>query len=167
MRQELIWRGMQVIEKMERETGLEPATSSLGNWKTGRRGEGGVLRTRLADSGCTNESDSDLEDGVEDVRRCGPGRRYQMRSGRTRETLLARLERLELLAVGVPESKLRFGHLRPLPKDYQGERHTVIAKHLPNQGDQEWVEFEEVPGPAPSPKEEHGQGGPRYMNIVP
>src|SRR5262249_34170974 len=30
MRQELIWRGMQVIEKLERETGLEPATSSLG-----------------------------------------------------------------------------------------------------------------------------------------
>src|ERR1017187_2338061 len=29
MRQELIRRGMQVIEKMERETGLEPATSSL------------------------------------------------------------------------------------------------------------------------------------------
>src|ERR1022692_5345957 len=32
MRQELIWRGMQVIENMERETGLEPATSSLGSW---------------------------------------------------------------------------------------------------------------------------------------
>jgi len=29
MRQELIWRGVQVIEKMERETWLEPATSSL------------------------------------------------------------------------------------------------------------------------------------------
>ena len=26
----LIWRGAEVIEKMERETGLEPATSSLG-----------------------------------------------------------------------------------------------------------------------------------------
>jgi len=89
-----------------------------------------------------------------------------MRTGRTRGTLLARLERLELLAVGVPEIKLRFGHLRRLPKDYQGERHSVIAKHLPNRGDQEWFEFEEVPGPDPSPKEEHGQGGPRYMNIV-
>src|ERR1017187_3312667 len=30
MRQKLIWQGMQVIEKMERETGFEPATSSLG-----------------------------------------------------------------------------------------------------------------------------------------
>ena len=116
MRQELIWRGMQVIEKMERETGLEPATSSLGNWKTGRRGEGGVLRTRLADSGCTNESDSDLEDGVEDVRRCGPGRRYQMRSGRTRETLLARLERLELLAVGSPRVSCDSGTFVGYPK---------------------------------------------------
>ena len=32
MRQKLIWRVVQVIEKMERETGLEPATSSLGSW---------------------------------------------------------------------------------------------------------------------------------------
>jgi hypothetical protein len=32
MRQKLIWQGMQVIEKMERETGLEPVTSSLGSW---------------------------------------------------------------------------------------------------------------------------------------
>ena len=28
----LIWQGAQVIEKMERETGFEPATSSLGSW---------------------------------------------------------------------------------------------------------------------------------------
>ena len=32
MRQKLNWRGVEVIEKMERETGLEPATSSLGSW---------------------------------------------------------------------------------------------------------------------------------------
>ena len=32
MRQKLIGRGVQVLEKMERETGLEPATSSLGNY---------------------------------------------------------------------------------------------------------------------------------------
>ena len=32
MRQKLIWRGVEVIEKMERETGLEPVTSSLGSW---------------------------------------------------------------------------------------------------------------------------------------
>ncbi len=49
-----------------------------------------------------------------------------------------------------PTLRLRFGNLRCLPPDYQGERHVVIAKRLPDQGDQEWVEFEEVPGPAPS-----------------
>ena len=32
MRQKLIWLGLQVVENMERETGLEPATSSLGSW---------------------------------------------------------------------------------------------------------------------------------------
>ncbi len=26
----LIWRGVEVVEKLERETGVEPATSSLG-----------------------------------------------------------------------------------------------------------------------------------------
>jgi hypothetical protein len=31
MRHKLIGRGLQVIEKMERETGFEPATSSLGS----------------------------------------------------------------------------------------------------------------------------------------
>jgi hypothetical protein len=30
MRQELIWRGVQVIEELEREMGFEPTTSSLG-----------------------------------------------------------------------------------------------------------------------------------------
>jgi len=34
MRQELIWRGVQVLEKMERETGFEPATSSLGSGRS-------------------------------------------------------------------------------------------------------------------------------------
>jgi hypothetical protein len=31
MRQELIWQGVQVIERMEREIGLESTTSSLGS----------------------------------------------------------------------------------------------------------------------------------------
>jgi hypothetical protein len=46
--------------------------------------------------------------------------------------------------------KLRFGDLRRLPENYRGERHVVIAKRLPERAGQEWVEFEEVPGPAPS-----------------
>jgi len=44
---------------------------------------------------------------------------------------------------------LRFGHLRRLPPDYKGEKHVVIAKQLPNRNGEEWVEFEEVPGPDP------------------
>ena len=36
----------------------------------------------------------------------------------------------------------------------------VIAKHLPSRSGQEWVEFEEVPGPDPSP--EMGE----HLNIV-
>ena len=42
-----------------------------------------------------------------------------------------------------------------MPKDYQGERHIVVAKELPSQNGQEWVEFEEVPGPDPNPPQEH------------
>ena len=49
-----------------------------------------------------------------------------------------------------PSLELRFGRLRRLPPDYQGERHMVVAKRLPDQGWQKWFEFEEVPGPAPS-----------------
>jgi hypothetical protein len=63
--------------------------------------------------------------------------------------------------VGQP-FKLRFGSLKRLPAEYTGERHVVISKHLPNRGDQEWVEFEEVPGPEPiRPQEVDG-----YMEIV-
>ena len=49
-----------------------------------------------------------------------------------------------------PSLQLRLGELKRLPPDYQGERHVVIAKRLPDRGGQEWVEFEEAPGPAPS-----------------
>jgi hypothetical protein len=67
---------------------------------------------------------------------------------------------------GVPARpfKLRFGHLRRLPQDYEGERHIEIAKHLPAKDGQEWVEFEEVPGPAPSAPSERGVGD--YMDVV-
>jgi hypothetical protein len=42
----------------------------------------------------------------------------------------------------------------------------VIAKHLPSQSGQEWVEFEEVPGPDPSPPQELKFGQPRYIDVV-
>ena len=83
-----------------------------------------------------------------------------MRTGRTKSTLLARLERLESRAAVFRRLKVRFGNLRRLPRDYKGERHLVIAKHLPSRSGQEWVEFEEAPGPDPS--SELGE----YLNIV-
>lgn len=46
-----------------------------------------------------------------------------------------------------PPMHFRFGNLRRLPEDYQGERHVEIAKYLPAINGQEWVEFVEVPGP--------------------
>jgi hypothetical protein len=74
-----------------------------------------------------------------------------MRTGQTKSTLLARLERLEFRAAVSRKLKTRFGNLRRLPRDYTGERHLVIAKHPPSRFGQEWVEFEEVPGPDPIP----------------
>ena len=50
-----------------------------------------------------------------------------------------------------PTLRVRFGNLRSLPPDYQGERHVEIAERLPDRDGQEWVEFAEVPGPDPSP----------------
>ena len=83
-----------------------------------------------------------------------------MRTGPTKSTLLARLERLESRAAVFRRLKVRFGNLRRLPRDYKGERHLVIAKHLPSRSGQEWVEFEEAPGPDPS--SDLGE----YLNIV-
>jgi hypothetical protein len=59
--------------------------------------------------------------------------------------------------------KVRFGNLRRLPEDYRGERHRKIVKHLPDRNGQEWVEFEEVPGPAPSAPPEPGVA--HYLNV--
>ena len=70
---------------------------------------------------------------------------------RASRCLLARLERLESRRVSVEQrTPVRFGHLKRLPREYAGERHVVVAKQLPNVGNQEWVEFEEVPGPDPN-----------------
>jgi hypothetical protein len=67
---------------------------------------------------------------------------------------------------GAPASrpvKVRIGDLRRLPEDYRGERHRKIVKHLPDRNGQEWVEFEEVPGPAPSAPPEPGVAN--YLNV--
>ena len=68
---------------------------------------------------------------------------------RTRGTLVSRLERLEARSESLQPIRIRYGHLRQLPADYKGERHVVVTKQLPSQDGREWVEFEEVPGPAP------------------
>jgi hypothetical protein len=88
-----------------------------------------------------------------------------MITGRTRSALLTRLARLESRAAVVTHPlKVRFGKLR-LPRDYKGEKHVVVAKQLPKHGDQEWAEFEELPGPDPHPQE-RGRGVPEYFNVV-
>jgi hypothetical protein len=84
----------------------------------------------------------------------------------TRAGLLARLERLEVRTAPEHRIKLRFGNLKRLPQDYQGERHVVISKHLPNRGDQEWVEFEEVPGPDPNPPQRPARGLPIHLDVM-
>ena len=71
---------------------------------------------------------------------------------RKRAGLLTRIDRLECLVVASDRRiTLRFGYLKQLPPEYQGERHVIVSRELPKQGDQEWVEFEEVPGPDPDP----------------
>ena len=44
---------------------------------------------------------------------------------------MRRLERLEFRSAASHQVRIRFGYLRQLPKDYQGERHIVVAKHSP------------------------------------
>ena len=47
-----------------------------------------------------------------------------------------------------------------------GERHVIVSRELPKRGDQEWVEFEEVPGPNPDPPQQQSPGGPQRLDIM-
>ena len=100
------------------------------------------------------------------------------------KSITRRIQRLETRASAAPETefsqrfrkgrkcgapssrpvKVRIGDLRRLPEDYKGERHRKIVKHLPDRNGQEWVEFEEVPGPAPSAPPEPGVAN--YLNVI-
>ena len=83
-----------------------------------------------------------------------------------RTALVSRLERLESrVAAATHHTKLRFGSLRRLPPDYKGEKHVVIAKQLPSQNGEEWVEFEEVPGPDSNPPERKA-GRPDVIDVM-
>jgi hypothetical protein len=69
--------------------------------------------------------------------------------------LLARLQRLETQSAGSRPSLFRYGWLKPLPDDYDGERHVVIVKReAAGSPNIEWCEFEERPGPAPPGSEQ-------------
>jgi hypothetical protein len=84
---------------------------------------------------------------------------------RTSRALLARLERLECRTATAGTIKVRFGDLRRLPPDYTGERHVVVARELPSQFGQDWVEFEEVPGPDPTPPQEWKPGQHKRIDV--
>jgi hypothetical protein len=89
-----------------------------------------------------------------------------MRS-RSRGGLLTRLERLECRAASRDHHvTLRFGNLKRLPREYQGERHVIVTREQPKQGDREWVEFEEVPGPDPDPPRHPTRGSPHRIDIM-
>lgn len=65
-----------------------------------------------------------------------------------------------------PAIRFRFGYLQRLPEEYRGQRHVVIAKVLPKQNGQEWVEFQEVPGPAPAAEPNIRSGWLSSIDIV-
>src|SRR6185437_3438288 len=99
------------------------------------------------------------------------------------KSIVRRIERLEVLAATTSESELpvgdrwwkwraafppiqvRLGHLRCLPSDYHGERHIAVTERLPDRDGWEWVEYAEVPGPAPVAPPPAPRL-PRYINVI-
>ena len=70
--------------------------------------------------------------------------------------LFSRLERLESQSELAKPALFRYGWLKPLPEDYEGERHVVLLKSEPTlRPFVEWCEFEERPGAAPAEAAEH------------
>ena len=48
-----------------------------------------------------------------------------------------------------PSIQVRYGHLRRLPEDHKGERHSEFVRCFLGEDGRERVEYVEVPGPAP------------------
>jgi hypothetical protein len=72
-----------------------------------------------------------------------------------------RLEKLELTRAIQAEKRIviRFGRLKRLPPDYQGERHVAtVAGPGSDPAHPDCYEFEERPGPDPRPAETAGIG---------
>jgi hypothetical protein len=64
---------------------------------------------------------------------------------------LARLEQLNRLSTAPRRIRIQYGHLKILPDDYTGPRHTVTVKQLPQGRDgDDWFEWEEQPGAEPA-----------------
>lgn len=81
------------------------------------------------------------------------------------KALVRRIQRLESHERAMSGIRIRLAELRRLPEAYKGERHLKFVGHLPNRGSQEWVEYEEVPGPNPIPPQPRG-GIPKCINII-
>jgi hypothetical protein len=108
----------------------------------------------------------DIEARVAELERAAESEGSPMRT-RTRAGLLTRLERLECrVAANDHTIKLRLGHLKRLPRiPGRAPRHRR-AEELPKRGDQEWVEYEEVPGPNPDPPQQLDRGAPRRLDVM-
>jgi hypothetical protein len=68
-----------------------------------------------------------------------------------RTSLLRRLEKLETLTKSEALPFVLYGWVKPLPKEFTGERHVVILKRTPTGSPRiSWCSFEERAGPAPA-----------------
>ena len=65
--------------------------------------------------------------------------------------LLRRLERIEEMKRPAEDGTInvRYAHLRALPRDYVGEKHTVLVKGWPSETPNGDCELEERPGLGP------------------
>jgi hypothetical protein len=77
--------------------------------------------------------------------------------------LRSRVEKLEAVSAAGAEEEdgigpaqfgpAQFGYMQELPSDFVGERHTVVVNRLPDG----YYEWEERPGPDPTPPEGKGR----------
>jgi len=68
-----------------------------------------------------------------------------------RTTLRRRVEALEQKRRVSPMRLIRYGWRRPLPSDWEGERHVVLVRREPTGSPWfEWCEWEERIGPMPA-----------------
>jgi len=76
---------------------------------------------------------------------------------------LKRLERIER-KLARPRIVVQYGHIKTLPPDYTGERHTVVVSCLPDENGRDFYEWEERPGPGPP--EDNGRDDEIVIQVV-